>query len=71
MFGGPKFARLNALKISVRNWIRRWSSTRKSFANVKSKFAKPGPRMMPTPAFPNACGDGLNAGENASVLNHR
>ena len=41
-----------------------------SFASVKSNVDMPGPRMMPTPAVPNACGAGLKAA-NASVLNHR
>ena len=46
-------------------------STLKFFASVKSKFTYPGPRMIPTPALPKACGAGLNAGWKASILNQR
>ena len=54
--GGAKFARLKTLNTSARNCSVPLPPSLTFFTSDRSKFVRPGPRMMPTPALPNEYG---------------
>src|ERR1051325_1140155 len=60
--GGEKFARLKALNISHRNWMRRRSPSGNSRWMPRSTLKLPGPTRIPRPELPKVnCGAAANA----------
>src|SRR5688572_7152236 len=66
--GIPKFARLNALNNSPRNWSLKRSANTKFFMMPMSKLITPGERPTDRAAFPSRKRSGS---VNAAVSNHR